>query len=162
MSMFCFQCQETAGCKGCTVRGVCGKTEDVAKIQDLLIFVTKGLATVANEGRKVGIVDKKINRMIIDNLFITITNANFDFKAIEKRVKDTLVAREELKERVQAKGGNPVGSDFKGCATWTATTSEEMMEKASQVGVLATENEDIRSLRELIMYGLKGLAAYME
>ena len=162
MSMFCFQCQETAGCKGCTVRGVCGKTEDVAKIQDLLIFVTKGLATVANEGRKVGIVDKKVNRMIIDNLFITITNANFDFKAIEKRVKDTLVAREELKERVQAKGGNPVGSDFKGCATWTAKTSEEMMEKASQVGVLATENEDIRSLRELIMYGLKGLAAYME
>ena len=162
MSMFCFQCQETAGCKGCTVRGVCGKTEDVAKIQDLLIFVTKGLATVANEGRKVGIVDKKVNRMIIDNLFITITNANFDFKAIEKRVKDTLVAREELKERVQADGGNPIGSDFKGCATWTATTSEEMMEKASQVGVLATENEDIRSLRELIMYGLKGLAAYME
>ena len=162
MSMFCFQCQETAGCKGCTVRGVCGKTEDVAKIQDLLIFVTKGLATVANEGRKVGIVDKKINRMIIDNLFITITNANFDFKAIEKRVKDTLVAREELKERVQDKGGNPIGSDFKGCATWTTTTSEEMMEKASQVGVLATENEDIRSLRELIMYGLKGLAAYME
>ncbi len=162
MSMFCFQCQETAGCKGCTVRGVCGKTEDVAKIQDLLIFVTKGLATVANEGRKVGIVDKKVNRMIIDNLFITITNANFDFKAIEKRVKDTLIAREELKERVQANGGNPIGSDFKGCATWTATTSEEMMEKASQVGVLATENEDIRSLRELIMYGLKGLAAYME
>ena len=162
MSMFCFQCQETAGCKGCTVRGVCGKTEDVAKIQDLLIFVTKGLATVANEGRKVGIVDKKVNRMIIDNLFITITNANFDFKAIEKRVKDTLVAREELKERVQANGGNPIGSDFKGCATWTATTSEEMMEKASQVGVLATENKDIRSLRELIMYGLKGLAAYME
>ena len=162
MSMFCFQCQETAGCTGCTVRGVCGKTEDVAKIQDLLIFVTKGLATVANEGRKVGIVDKKVNRMIIDNLFITITNANFDFKAIEKRVKDTLVAREELKERVQANGGNPIGSDFKGCATWTATTSEEMMEKASQVGVLATENEDIRSLRELIMYGLKGLAAYME
>ena len=162
MSMFCFQCQETAGCKGCTVRGVCGKTEDVAKIQDLLIFVTKGLATVANEGRKVGIIEKKVNRMIIDNLFITITNANFDFKAIEKRVKDTLVAREELKERVQAKGGNPIGSDFKGCATWTATTSEEMMEKASQVGVLATENEDIRSLRELIMYGLKGLAAYME
>ena len=162
MSMFCFQCQETAGCKGCTVRGVCGKTEDVEKIQDLLIFVTKGLATVANEGRKVGIVDKKINRMIIDNLFITITNANFDFKAIEKRVKDTLAAREELKERVQAKGGNPVGADFKGCATWTATTSEEMMAKASEVGVLATENEDIRSLRELIMYGLKGLAAYME
>ncbi|ELC8364878.1 hydroxylamine reductase [Clostridium perfringens] len=162
MSMFCFQCQETAGCKGCTVRGVCGKTEDVAKIQDLLIFVTKGLATVANEGRKIGIVDKKINRMIIDNLFITITNANFDFKAIEKRVKDTLVAREELKERVQANGGNPIGSDFKGCATWKVTTSEEMMEKASQVGVLATENEDIRSLRELIMYGLKGLAAYME
>ena len=162
MSMFCFQCQETAGCSGCTVRGVCGKSEEVAKIQDLLVFVTKGLAAVANEGRKVGIVDEKVNRIIIDNLFITITNANFDFKAIEKRVKDTLVAREDLKERVQANGGNPVGLDFKGCATWTATTGEEMMEKASQVGVLATENEDIRSLRELIMYGLKGLAAYME
>ncbi|MGG5463268.1 hydroxylamine reductase [Clostridium sp. B9] len=162
MSMFCFQCQETAGCKGCTVRGVCGKTEDVAKIQDLLVFVTKGLATVATEARKVGIVDKKVNRMIVDNLFITITNANFDFKAIEKRVIDTLATREELKKEVQAKGGNPIGQDFMGCATWTATTSEEMMDKASKVGVLATENEDIRSLRELTMYGLKGLSAYME
>ncbi|WP_300348261.1 hydroxylamine reductase [Clostridium sp.] len=162
MSMFCFQCQETAGCKGCTVRGVCGKSEDVAKIQDLLVFVTKGLATVSVEGRKVGVVNKKVNRMIVDNLFITITNANFDFKAIEKRVKDTLELREELKEKIQVVGGNPVGSDFKGCATWTASTKEEMMEKASEVGVLSTENEDIRSLRELIMYGLKGLSAYME
>ena len=88
MSMFCFQCQETAGCKGCTVRGVCGKTEDVAKIQDLLIFATKGLATVEVEGRKVGIIDNKIDKYIVENLFVTITNANFDFKAIENRVKD--------------------------------------------------------------------------
>ncbi|MGG7099100.1 hydroxylamine reductase [Clostridium sardiniense] len=162
MSMFCFQCQETAGCKGCTVRGVCGKTEDVAKIQDLLVFVTKGLATVANEGRKVGVIDNKVDKYITENLFITITNANFDFKAIEKRVKETLALREELKEKVQAAGGNPVGDDFHGCATWTATTEEEMMEKASSVGVLATENEDVRSLRELIIYGLKGMSAYMK
>ncbi|GAA0071654.1 hydroxylamine reductase [Clostridium sardiniense] len=162
MSMFCFQCQETAGCKGCTVRGVCGKTEDVAKIQDLLVFVTKGLATVANEGRKVGVIDNKVDKYITENLFITITNANFDFKAIEKRVKETLALREELKEKVQAAGGNPVGDDFHGCATWTATTEEEIMEKASSVGVLATENEDVRSLRELIVYGLKGMSAYMK
>ncbi|MBY0757379.1 hydroxylamine reductase [Clostridium sardiniense] len=162
MSMFCFQCQETAGCKGCTVRGVCGKTEDVAKIQDLLVFVTKGLATVANEGRKVGVIYNKVDKYITENLFITITNANFDFKAIEKRVKETLALREELKEKVQAAGGNPVGDDFHGCATWTATTEEEMMEKASSVGVLATENEDVRSLRELIIYGLKGMSAYMK
>ncbi|MGG7079479.1 hydroxylamine reductase [Clostridium sardiniense] len=162
MSMFCFQCQETAGCKGCTVRGVCGKTEDVAKIQDLLVFVTKGLATVANEGRKVAVIDNKVDKYITENLFITITNANFDFKAIEKRVKETLALREELKEKVQAAGGNPVGDNFYGCATWTATTEEEMMEKASSVGVLATENEDVRSLRELIIYGLKGMSAYMK
>ncbi|MBP1890614.1 hydroxylamine reductase [Clostridium moniliforme] len=162
MSMFCFQCQETAGCKGCTVRGVCGKTEDVAKIQDLLIFATKGLATVEVEGRKVGIIDNKIDKYIVENLFVTITNANFDFKAIENRVKETLILREDLKKRVEAKGGNPVGKDLKGCATWTANTEEEMMEKASKVGVLSTENEDVRSLRELIVYGLKGLAAYMK
>ena len=162
MSMFCFQCQETAGCKGCTVRGVCGKTEDVAKIQDLLIFATKGLATVEVEGRKVGIIDNKVDKYIVENLFVTITNANFDFKAIENRVKETLRLREDLKKRVEAKGGNPVGKDLKGCATWTASTEEEMMEKASKVGVLSTENEDVRSLRELIVYGLKGLAAYMK
>lgn len=162
MSMFCFQCQETAGCKGCTVRGVCGKTEDVAKIQDLLIFATKGLATVEVEGRKVGIIDNKIDKYIVENLFVTITNANFDFKAIENRVKETLRLREDLKKRVEAKGGNPVGKDLKGCATWTANTEEEMMEKASKVGVLSTENEDVRSLRELIVYGLKGLSAYMK
>lgn len=162
MSMFCFQCQETAGCKGCTIRGVCGKTEDVAKIQDLLVYVTKGLATVAHEGRKVGIVSNEINKYIVENLFITITNANFDFKAIEKRVKETLSLRDELKEKVQAAGGNPVGDDFYGCATWKEETEEEMMEKASKVGVLSTENEDIRSLRELIIYGLKGMSAYMK
>ena len=162
MGMFCFQCQETAGCKGCTVRGVCGKTEDVAKIQDLLVYVTKGLATVAVEGRKVGVVSKVVDKYIVENLFITITNANFDFKAIEARVKETLSLREELKEEVSAKGGNPVGADSKGCATWIGSTSEEFLNKANEVGVLSTENEDIRSLRELIVYGLKGMSAYMK
>ncbi|MGL5648341.1 MAG: hydroxylamine reductase [Clostridium sp.] len=162
MSMFCFQCQETAGCKGCTVRGVCGKTEDVAKIQDLLIFVTKGLATVAVEGRKVGVTSKIVDKYITENLFITITNANFDFKAIEARVKETLSLREELKEEVSAKGGNPIGEDLRGCATWIGATSEEFLNKAAEVGVLSTENEDIRSLRELVVYGLKGMSAYMK
>ncbi|MGL4848799.1 MAG: hydroxylamine reductase [Clostridium sp.] len=162
MSMFCFQCQETAGCKGCTVRGVCGKTEDVAKIQDLLVFVTKGLATVAVEGRKVGVTSKIVDKYITENLFITITNANFDFKAIEARVKETLSLREELKEEVSANGGNPVGEDLKGCATWIGETSEDFLNKAAEVGVLSTENEDIRSLRELVVYGLKGMSAYMK
>lgn len=162
MSMFCFQCQETAGCSGCTVVGVCGKNEEVAKIQDLLIFVTKGLATVINEGRKIGVLDKALNRVIIDNLFITITNANFDFKAIEEKVKNTLNLREDLRRKIELKGGNSKGENFKECATWNFKNSEDMMKKASQVGVLSTENEDIRSLRELIMYGLKGLAAYVE
>ncbi|WP_297635278.1 hydroxylamine reductase [uncultured Clostridium sp.] len=162
MGMFCFQCQETAGCTGCTVRGVCGKTEDVAKIQDLLVFVTKGLATVAVEGRKVGVTSKIVDKYITENLFITITNANFDFKAIEERVKETLSLREELKEEVEAKGGNPVGEDLRGCATWIAGTSDEFLKKAEEVGVLSTENEDIRSLRELVIYGLKGMSAYMK
>lgn len=162
MGMFCFQCQETAGCKGCTVRGVCGKTEDVAKIQDLLVFATKGLATVAVEGRKVGVTSKIVDKYITENLFITITNANFDFKAIEERVKETLSLREELKQEVESKGGNPVGEDLKGCATWIAGTSDEFLKKAEEVGVLSTENEDIRSLRELIVYGLKGMSAYMK
>lgn len=144
-NMFCFQCQEAAGGKGCTVKGVCGKTADVAKAQDLLVYVTKGLAVVSNEGRKVGITDANVDKYITENLFSTITNANFDREALSDRVKETIRLREELKNKVVKAGG--IG-DFH--------------EKAEQVGVLATENEDLRSLRELIIYGLKGLAAYMK
>ena len=180
MSMFCYQCQETAGCKGCTVIGVCGKDEDVAKAQDLLIYVTKGLAIVSNEGRKVGVIDSNVDKYITENLFTTITNANFDRDSILDRVKETLKLREELKAKVVKAGGQVgevkvTGGFFKkifgmqttemimpDAATWTADNTIEFDAKAETVGVLATENEDIRSLRELITYGLKGLSAYMK
>lgn len=152
--MFCFQCQETAGCKGCTVSGVCGKKPEVAVMQDLLIYVTKGLSAVTtalrNEGKT---VSKEINHLVTMNLFITITNANFDRKAIIAAIKNTLKTKEEQLERLDSKEG------LTEAALWNGDEAE-FDEKAQNVGVLATENEDIRSLRELITYGLKGLAAY--
>ena len=152
--MFCFQCQETAGCKGCTVSGVCGKKPEVAAMQDLLIYVTKGLSAVTTALRSEGKeVSKEINHLVTMNLFITITNANFDRKAIIAAVKITLKAKEEQLERLDSKEG------LTEAAFWNGDEAE-FDEKAQNVGVLATENEDIRSLRELITYGLKGLAAY--
>ena len=152
--MFCFQCQETAGCKGCTVSGVCGKKPEVAAMQDLLVYVTKGLSAVTtalrNEGKA---ISKEINHLVTMNLFITITNANFDRKAIIAAVKITLKAKEEQLERLDSKEG------LTEAALWNGDEAE-FDEKAQNVGVLATKNEDIRSLRELITYGLKGLAAY--
>ena len=152
--MFCFQCQETAGCKGCTVSGVCGKKPEVAAMQDLLIYVTKGLSAVTtalrNEGKA---ISKEINHLVTMNLFITITNANFYRKAIIAAIKITLKAKEEQLERLDSKEG------LTEAALWNGDEAE-FDEKAQNVGVLATENEDIRSLRELITYGLKGLAAY--
>lgn len=152
--MFCFQCQETAGCKGCTVSGVCGKKPEVAVMQDLLIYVTKGLSAVTtalrNEGKA---ISKEINHLVTMNLFITITNANFDRNAIIAAIKITLKAKEEQLERLDSKEG------LTEAALWNGDEAE-FDEKAQNVGVLATENEDIRSLRELITYGLKGLAAY--
>jgi len=180
MSMFCYQCQETAGCTGCTKVGVCGKDENVAKAQDLLIYVTKGLAIVSNEGRKVGVIDSTVDKFITENLFTTITNANFDRDSILDRVRETLKLREILKAKVVKVGGivgevKVTGGFFKKifgmqttemimpeAATWTADNTIEFDAKAEKVGVLATENEDIRSLRELITYGLKGLSAYMK
>lgn len=152
--MFCFQCQETAGCKGCTVSGVCGKKPEVAAMQDLLIYVTKGLSAVTTALRSEGKeVSKEINHLVTMNLFITITNANFDRKAIIAAVKITLKAKEEQLERLDSKEG------LTEAALWNGDEAE-FDEKAQNVGVLATKNEDIRSLRELITYGLKGLAAY--
>ena len=152
--MFCFQCQETAGCKGCTVSGVCGKKPEVAAMQDLLIYVTKGLSAVTTALRSEGKeVSKEINHLVTMNLFITITNANFDRKAIIAAVKNTLKTKEEQLERLDSKEG------LTEAALWNGDEAE-FDEKAQNVGVLATENEDIRSLRELITYGLKGLAAY--
>jgi hydroxylamine reductase len=152
--MFCYQCQETAGCSGCTQVGVCGKKPDVAAMQDLLVYVTKGISAVTTALRAGGEeVSSEINHLITLNLFTTITNANFDKEVITERIKITLSKKQELLQKVRNVQMLPEA------AVWNG--SEENFEaKAAQVGVLATENEDIRSLRELITYGLKGLSAY--
>jgi hydroxylamine reductase len=156
-NMFCFQCQEAAGCTGCIKVGVCGKTPEVAKMQDLLIYVTKGLSEVTTALRTKGVtISKDTNSLITLNLFTTITNANFDEEVIKGRVIRTL---EEKKRLIN--GLDDTGS-LSEAALWHETDEEKLIEKAAKVGVLATENEDIRSLRELIIYGIKGLSAYLK
>jgi len=157
--MFCYQCQETAGCTGCTKAGVCGKTPALANMQDLLIYATKGLSAVTTALRAQGEeISSMVNHYVIINLFTTITNANFDDEIFYKRIFETLRIKNELLAKVADKDALPAA------ALWNATTREELEQKANsaEVGVLATENEDVRSLRELITYGLKGLAAYMK
>lgn len=151
--MFCYQCQETAGCTGCTLSGVCGKKPDVAAMQDLLIYVTKGLSAVTTALREQGAeISADVSHLITLNLFTTITNANFDKEVIESRIRMTLSETQRLLPQVENQAALPAAALWDGSENWEA--------KAAQVGVLATENEDIRSLRELITYGLKGLSAY--
>ncbi|MEG1311903.1 MAG: hydroxylamine reductase, partial [Romboutsia sp.] len=155
--MFCFQCQETAGCTGCTKFGVCGKSPDLARMQDLLIYVTKGLSEVTTKLRnEKKVVSNNVNNLITINLFTTITNANFDDEVFYDRVKDTLNIKEELLARLTNK------ENLSEAALWNVYSKADMDEKSNKVGVLATKDEDIRSLRELIIYGLKGLSAYMK
>ncbi len=153
MSMFCYQCQETAKGTGCEVRGVCGKTEEVAKLQDLLIYSLKGIAEIVVKGK----LDVKelgpVNHEVLKGLFMTITNANFDAGAFETEIKKMLTLRKMLKAKVAV-------ADWHDAVTFEVDSKEAMLEKAASVGVLATQNEDVRSLREMITYGLKGLAAY--
>ena len=152
-TMFCYQCQETAGCKGCTMSGVCGKKPDVAAMQDLLVYVTKGISAVTTVLRREGKqVSANVNHMITLNLFTTITNANFDKEAIEARIRATLAEKNALLTQVASPSALPEAAKWDGSGDWE--------EKARTVGVLSMENEDIRSLRELITYGLKGLSAY--
>lgn len=152
-NMFCYQCQETAGCKGCTRVGVCGKTPDVAAMQDLLVYVTKGLSAVTTALRKEEkSASAQVNHLITLNLFTTITNANFDKEAIVSRIRATLDTKQELLGQLSDTANLPEAALWDGSGDWEA--------KARTVGVLSTENEDIRSLRELITYGLKGLSAY--
>lgn len=152
--MFCFQCQETAGCKGCTISGVCGKKPEVAAMQDLLVYVTKGLSAVTTGLRKEGKkIPKEVNHLVTMNLFMTITNANFDREAIIGAIKKTLKVKEDQLNRLDHKEG------LTEAALWNGS-EEEFEGKAETVGVLSTKDEDVRSLRELITYGLKGLAAY--
>ena len=151
--MFCYQCQETAGCKGCTMSGVCGKKPDVAAMQDLLVYVTKGISAVTTALRQEGKqVSAEINHLITLNLFTTITNANFDKESIKARIRATLTEKDVLLAQIADPSGLPEAAKWNGSGNWE--------EKAATVGVLSTENEDIRSLRELITYGLKGLSAY--
>lgn len=159
--MFCYQCQETAKGTGCTVRGVCGKTSDVANSQDLLLFILKGIAHYRVQLRALDAVDHSADRFILDGLFMTITNANFDKQRFVEKIKEAIKLREQLKQAFLDKGGKPEKITFEG-AFWTANTLEEMESKAGFVGVLSTENEDIRSLREMLTYGMKGMAAYTE
>lgn len=151
--MFCYQCQETAGCKGCTLSGVCGKTPDVAAMQDLLVYASKGICAVTTALRSEGKeIPSGINHLITLNLFATITNANFDKEAIVARIQATLDAKQTLLGQLSNPEALPEAALWDGSGDWE--------QKALTVGVLATENEDIRSLRELITYGLKGLSAY--
>ena len=151
--MFCYQCQETAGCKGCTMVGVCGKKPDVAAMQDLLVYVSRGISAVTTALRKEGkSVAAEINHLITLNLFTTITNANFDKESIETRIRATLDTKKELLSQLSSTANLPEAALWDGSGDWE--------EKARTVGVLSTENEDVRSLRELITYGLKGLSAY--
>ncbi len=154
--MFCYQCQETAQGKGCTVKGVCGKTADVANLQDLLMFLLKGISLKTVKMRECGqTVPAAVNRFVSESLFMTITNANFDKERFVERITEAIVVRDGLK----VEGALCPNCD---ALSWSGDTVEQMEQKAATVGVLHTENEDIRSLRELLTYGLKGMAAYAE
>ena len=166
MGMFCFQCQETAKNTGCTKRGICGKTEETAGLQDLLIYVLKGISVWGKQAVDLHVYDKDAGVFITEALFTTITNANFDDDRFVALIKDGLNIRQRVRDSFLSSYKEKSGKEFTGelhdCATWSSDSAEEFHEKARQVGVLATEDEDVRSLRELVIYGMKGLAAYVE
>jgi len=153
MGMFCYQCQEAAKGIGCTIKGVCGKTEEVAKLQDLLIYTLKGISEIVQKGNLNAKDLDEINHEVLNALFMTITNANFDGEAIEREINKMISLRDQLRAKVKAE-------NLHDAAVFQVDSKEAMLEKASSVGVLSTKDEDIRSLRELITYGIKGLAAY--
>ncbi|MDO9679432.1 MAG: hydroxylamine reductase, partial [Bacteroidales bacterium] len=159
--MFCYQCQETAKNTGCTINGVCGKTSDVANLQDLLMYLCKGISHYSVRLRDMGIESAEVNKFVTDSLFMTITNANFDRDRFITRLNQAIDLREATRALFISKGGKIEDITFEG-AFWSSRDVAVMEQKATEVGVLATENEDIRSLRELTIYGLKGMAAYAE
>ena len=157
--MFCYQCQETATGSGCAVRGLCGKTDDVARLQDLLIYLLKGISFYSSKLRKLGATSEEADKFLLDSLFSTITNVNFDRSDFVVWIRKGLKLKDEVKEMLEKAEGT-VGDKVPEAAIWQADTEEEFEEKAREVGVLSTKNEDVRSLRELITYGVKGIAAY--
>ncbi|WP_407929629.1 hydroxylamine reductase [Iocasia frigidifontis] len=164
--MFCYQCQETAKNEGCTIRGVCGKTEDVANLQDLLVYLLKGISVYARKTGELEIADKTVGRFITESLFTTITNVSFDPARFEGRIKAALELRESIaakfKEAYQEKEGKVFSEVLPDMCTWYSDHSKDYYLKGAEIGILNIEDEDIRSLKELLTYGLKGMAAYTE
>ncbi len=159
MSMFCYQCQEAAKNEGCTVAGVCGKTDEVANLQDLLIYLLKGISYYSTRAREKGITRKEIDRFIMESLFATVTNVNFSGDDFLERIDKALELRKRIKDELD---GSDIEEDIPEMAEWTPEDENEIYEKSREIGVLSTENVDVRSLRELLIYGLKGLAAYAD
>ena len=162
MSMFCFQCQETAKNSGCTVRGVCGKKESTAKLQDLLVHTLKGVAVYAERAAGAGLPVREEALLVMRGLFITITNANFDDAKISEWIDRALKTRDALRRRLEEAGESIDEGALPDAALWSAPAAADFPIKAEGVGVLSTPDEDVRSLRELLVYGLKGMAAYMD
>ena len=160
MGMFCYQCQETAACKGCSIKGVCGKQPETANLQDLLIFVLKGIGELGELAATKGMINNEIGEFVCNSLFMTITNANFDDDRFYAQIDRAIEVRDSLKSKLAAAGLNVAG--LSEATTWKPASKADYLAKAEKVGVLATENEDVRSLRELLIYGLKGVAAYAE
>ncbi len=161
MSMFCFQCQETAKGTGCTIKGVCGKTDEVANLQDVLMFVSKGISVYTSYARQNEIEFEKADKYIIDALFITITNANFSKKHIIRKIKDGIELRGEIRDNLKQRGIK-IPDDLHSSAFWVAQNDDDILKKGEKIGVLSVDNEDERSLKELLTYGIKGISAYAE
>ncbi len=161
MNMFCFQCQEAAKGTGCTKIGVCGKTDEVSNLQDLLVWVAKGVSFYANTGRKNNLTTANADKYVFEALFATITNANFDRTKIIAKIEEGFSVKTDLKKELQDKNIE-IASNVPENAIWMSSLEKEIIAKSKTVGILTIENEDIRSLKELLVYGLKGMAAYAE
>ncbi len=164
--MFCFQCQETAKNQGCTVKGVCGKPEETANLQDLLIHVLKGIGVYGEKAAELGVLDQATGKSVSESLFSTISNVNWKDDWFISRIKDALNVREDIKGKFlaayQEKNGQAFSEALPDAATWSSQDASTFQAKAKEVGIMATENEDVRSLRELLIIGLKGVAAYAD
>jgi len=164
--MFCFQCQETAKNQGCTVKGMCGKPEETANLQDLLIHVLKGIGVYGEKAAELGVLDRNTGKSVSESLFSTITNVNWDDDWFASRIKEALNVREDIKGKFlaayQEKNGQAFSEALPDAATWSSQDAATFQAKAKEVGIMATENEDVRSLRELLIIGLKGVAAYAD
>jgi hydroxylamine reductase len=158
MDMFCYQCQETTQGKGCTKIGVCGKTAEVANLQDLLIFTLEGIAKLNLQARKIGINQEEADRFIVEGLFSTVTNVNFDKSFFIEKIKQAVALRDQIKDNLEKAGTNLDKNDK--AINWAYQSDADIEALAPQVGILVIRDDDIRSLRSLVLYGLKGMSAY--